>query len=353
MKAYISGIGNISPQDTFEKGYMPDEYHEYKQEFLTCIEPNYKDFIDAMARRRMGKLIRKTIVASEFALRDAGITHPDAIITGTGHGSNEETENFLTSMLLNNETILNPTPFIQATYNSLSTQIAIHLRCRSYNSTYVHRGLSFESALQDALMLLNEGSATNVLVGGADEITLNQYIITKRTGAWKEEIISNKELLLSKTKGTLAGGAVVYFVLSNKPSESSYAKITGTKTFYKELSSVEINQRIEDFLEKHQLLPSDIDLFLTGINGDYERDQVYYNAAAELFANKTLVYYKHLCGEYFTSTSFALWLAANMIKKNHVPLSVIVKGTQPSTVRNILFYNRFNSEEHSMMLISE
>lgn len=352
MKTYISGIGNISPQNTIEKGYIPDQFLEYKQEFMTSIEPNYKDYILPLARRRMGKVIRRAIVASSIALKDAGIQVPDAIITGTGHGSIEETESFLISMLHHNETLLNPTPFIQATYNSISTQIAIHLNCIAYNSTYVHRGLSFESALQDAVMLLNEGSANNVLVGGVDEITKNHYIMTKRTGSLKEEIISNRDLLASKTKGSIAGEGAVFFVLSNNPANNSYATIAGTKTFYKDLTSVEINRHIIEFLAKHNLSPSNIDVFLTGINGDYEKDKVYYNAATELFANKPLTYYKHLCGEYFTSPAFALWLAANMIKRNYIPSSVFVKGNKPDSVRNLLYYNRFNACEHSMMLIS-
>lgn len=353
MKVYISGIGNISAQNTIEEGYVPDSFTEYKQEYMTCIEPNYRNFIDAMSRRRMGKVIRRAIVATTLALKDAGIHVPEAIITGTGHGSMEETESFLISMLHHNETLLNPTQFIQATYNSISTQIAIHLNAMTYNSTYVHRGLSFECALMDAIMLLNEGSVNNILVGGADEITKNHYIINKRTGFWKDEVISNMELLTSKTKGSIAGEATVFFIIANKPSVSSYALITGTKTFYKNLSTEEINHRIVEFLAKYNLTPSDVDMFLTGINGDYEKDKVYYSVATDLFANKLLTYYKHLCGEYSTSSAFALWLASNMIKKNHVPSSIIIQGTKPISLRHVLYYNRYNSEEHSLMLISE
>jgi len=352
MKAYISGIGNISPQNTIEKGYIPDHYLEYKQEFMTSVEPNYKDYIEPLARRRMGKVIRRSIVASSMALKDAGIQLPDAIITGTGHGSIEETESFLISMLHHNESLLNPTPFIQATFNSISTQIAIHLNCISYNSTYVHRGLSFESALMDAVLLLNEGSANNVLVGGADEITKNHYIMTKRTGAWKEELISNKDLLASKTKGSMAGEGAVFFILSNKKLNNTYATLTGTKTFYNVKTSDDMNQHIIELLAKHNLNPSDIDVFLTGINGDFDKDQIYYAIASQLFADKTLAYYKHLCGEYFTSPAFALWLASNMIKRNYISSGVIVKGNKPASLRHILIYNRFNRYEHSLMLIS-
>jgi 3-oxoacyl-[acyl-carrier-protein] synthase II len=352
MKVYITGIGNISPQNTIIKGYFPDEYLEYRQEYLTSVEPNYKDYIEPLARRRMGKVIRRAIVASTMALQDAGLSMPDAIITGTGHGSIEETENFLISMLHHNESMLNPTPFIQATYNSISTQIAIHLNCKAYNSTYVHRGLSFESALMDAILLLNEGSAKNVLVGGADEITKNHYIIAKRTGALKKEIISNSELLNSNTSGTIIGEGTVFFVLSKQKLKSTYATLTGTKSLFKDISSDEINLQIVEFLRKYNLTISNIDVFLTGICGIHEHDSVYYNAASKLFPEKTLAYYKHLCGEYFTSTGFALWLASNMIKRNSIPSSVIVQGEKPKSIRHILCYNRYNLKEHSLMLIS-
>ena len=113
-----------------------------------------------------------------------------------------------------------------------------------------------------------------------------------------------------------------------------------------------MNQHIIELLAKHNLNPSDIDVFLTGINGDFDKDQIYYAIASQLFADKTLAYYKHLCGEYFTSPAFALWLASNMIKRNYISSGVIVKGNKPASLRHILIYNRFNRYEHSLMLIS-
>lgn len=46
--------------------------------------------------------------------------------------------------------------------------------------TYVHRGLSFESALLDGMMRIWEGDE-NVLVGAIDEITLT---VTPYNNAW-------------------------------------------------------------------------------------------------------------------------------------------------------------------------
>ena len=50
--------------------------------------------------------------------------------------------------------------------------------------TYVHRGLSFESALLDAMMKIEEGSE-NILVGAIDEMTETSYTIQQRLGMLK------------------------------------------------------------------------------------------------------------------------------------------------------------------------
>ena len=80
-------------------------------------------------------------------------------------------EQFLTEMLNNNEHITSVLPFINSTHNAVASQIAMMLKNHNYNMTYCHRGFSFESALQDALMHLEEKQAEHVLVGGIDECT--------------------------------------------------------------------------------------------------------------------------------------------------------------------------------------
>jgi hypothetical protein len=133
---------------------------------------------------------------------------------------------------------------------------------------------------------------------------------------------------------------------------NTYAAITDNKSIFRQLSTDEIITQINEFLSKNNLNPADIDVFLTGVNGDCEKDRDYYKIVTELFPSKALAYYKHLCGEYFTSPAFALWLAANIIKNNSIPSSVSIRGTKPASIKHILFYNRFNLHEHSLMLIS-
>ncbi|NJK84751.1 MAG: beta-ketoacyl synthase chain length factor [Bacteroidales bacterium] len=112
-----------------------------------------------MASRRMSRIVKMGICSALKCLKESGVEVPDAIITGTGFGCIEDTEKFLGSIIQNEEKMLNPTPFIQSTHNTVGAAIALKIKCNNYNNTYVHRGFSFEHALLDGLMLLNEDKA--------------------------------------------------------------------------------------------------------------------------------------------------------------------------------------------------
>jgi 3-oxoacyl-[acyl-carrier-protein] synthase II len=355
MEIYIIGTGNISPQNTTEESYFVQDIKENDGEYMVCTEADYRIYIDAMQRRRMSKIIRRGIAAAKICLEDAETEVPDAIITGTGWGSIEDTENFLMSILQNGEKMLNPTSFIQSTYNSISTQIAIALDCHDYNCTYVHRAFSFESALLDAILLLKEKQATHVLVGGADEITPTHFNITKRTGVWKKSYLKNTQLLKVETPGTICGEGATFFMLnSTKQHPDTYAKLQGVCTFYRPQDQNETIRRIEDFLKKHQLLPEDIDILLCGINGDVNFDKVYYGIYNHFFHQSDLTWYKHLCGEYFTSTAFALWLASLILKKQKIPSNILLgKPDKPKKTSHILIWNHYKNVEHSLILVSK
>ena len=160
MEAFIDGTCAISPQNTFSGEILLEDIREYYGvRFMKCIEPQYNEFIDPMVSRRMSRIIKMGVSTALKCLNNSGIEKPDAIISGTGLGCIEDTEKFLGSVYSGEEKLLNPTPFIQSTHNTIAATIAIILKCNSYNNTYSHRGFSFELALFDSLMLLQEGSA--------------------------------------------------------------------------------------------------------------------------------------------------------------------------------------------------
>jgi 3-oxoacyl-[acyl-carrier-protein] synthase II len=351
MEAFINGIGLISPQKTTEPGAFLSEVIEHKSDYLKCIDPDYKAFIDPLAARRMSRLIKMGITSAKLCLTEAGINIPDAIITGTGLGSVEDTEKILNN-ILNNEQLLNPTPFIQSTYNTISSQIAINLKCHNYNSTYVHRTFSFESCLQDAIMQIEEQTSKNVLVGGIDEMTMNHLKIIRRLGHFKMIPESNLDILKYGSPGAFAGEGSGYFLLSSEQNEKTYSRITGVKTFYKPGGLDGIEGKINDFLALINLKIEDIDIFLSGLNGDKGTDAIYYHLSEHLFHNKSFAYFKHLCGEYHTATSFGLWAAANCIRTQSYPDILKVSAKSPEQIRNILIYNQYNGVNHSLISVS-
>jgi hypothetical protein len=223
----------------------------------------------------------------------------------------------------------------------------------NYNFTYVHKGFSFESALLDGLMTLAEGNGNNVLVGGHDEMTDKYYRVCDRVDYWKKEQAATMQLINSKTKGSIAGEGAAFFMLSNEESDKNYAKLRALKMVYKPESQKEIENKIAEMLSEKGLTADDVDLVLYGINGDVRYDSVYNDLKNNYFKNSTAAYYKHLCGEYQTSGSFALWTAAMILKTQTIPDSTLIGDRKNKSVKNVLIYNSFMNTDHAMFLLSQ
>lgn len=298
----------------------------------------------------MSRIIKMGTAAAMECLQAASVQNPDAITMGTAYGCLEDTGIFLKKMVEQNEEMLTPTAFIQSTHNTIGAQIALLLQCHNYNNTFVHRGFSFESALQDAAMLLQENAATNVLTGAADEITGYSFDILSRFGLYKKEAIANTDLYSTSSAGTIAGEGAAFFLLSSQPSANDYAVLNSVHTVYKPAGVTEITNEILAFLERQSLTMQDIDLLITGKNGHAADDKIYDALTNAVFNQTPIAHYKHLCGEYPTSTAFALWLATACIKEGRVP--VAVSASSPRQLKRILVYNHYQNIHHSLMLVS-
>ncbi len=352
MKAYIRGTGVISPQLTFNCTHFPDDIRESDTNLLRCIEPSYLDFLNPVMARRMGRVIKMGIASALICMKNARLDMPDAIITGTALGCLGDTEKFLKAIIADDEQFLTPTSFIQSIQNSVSAQIALHLNCTGHNFTFAHKGFSFESALRDALMLLEEGEAQNVLVGGIDEMTDHNYFFYDKLGLWKKEKINSSRLLQSDSPGTIGGEGSAFFVLNKNKSEDDYAILAGVKTIYNPESAGALHITISEFLKDNGLGRENIDLVLYGFNGDSRSDHWFTFVKENVFMNSGAGYFKHLCGEYQTSGSFAMWLAALCLKEGKVP-PVIQWGKQKSEQLNhVLIYNKYGNN-HSLLLLKK
>ena len=351
MSLYINGIGNISPQKTWDNASFLEEVTATETNCLKTLDPNYKEYISGDMVRRMSRIIKMGIAAGKICLADAGCTMPDAIITGTGLGCIEDTEKFLVNMIRNNEEFLTPTSFIQSTHNTVSAQIALLLKCHNYNFTFVHRGFSFESAMLDSFMKIRSGEADNILLGSMDEMTPNTFTILQRLGHYKRKPVNNLDLMHRNTRGAIAGEGAAFFLVSGKPGEKCYAKAESVDMFYHPPKGT-IETRILRFLERSGEDPATIDLLITGMNGDPSNDKIYKDVQKDLFGAKPIAGYKHLCGEYQTASAFGLWLAAMILKNGRIPEVTLLNSKTPGTIRNILLYNHYRNLDHSLILVS-
>lgn len=352
MKVYIRGLGAISPQETYEKDAFLNNITAHNTPFLQSVTPVFKQYIKPIQLRRMSRLLKMGISTAKIALADAGVENPGAIISGTGLGLVEDTEKFLLAMLENDEQLLTPTAFIQSTHNTLSGQIAIALKCHNYNNTYAHRGFSFESALLDGMMQVAAKEIPNALIGGFDEITEEHNNILSHSQWVKKEAVSHLELTKQNTPGSINGEGVTYFVLAGEPSESDYATVEDVKMVYKPENAGELFAAFEQWLAQQQLNSEDIDLLILGNNGDSNGDH-FYEPFAKAFAHTPIAHYKHLVGEYHTSSAFAMWLGAKTIKHQQVPEAVRANGLAPKgEIKHVVIYNHFRQGNHSFIHLS-
>lgn len=128
-----------------------------------------KDYLSPLETRRMGKIMKASLLSAFSVLKEAGLERPDAIIAATSRGMYELSTLFLEDISNNGEELLKPTLFMQSTHNTIASAIAIRTACHGYNITYSQGDASAEWAVRDAKMLLRKGEVKNVLVCAFDE----------------------------------------------------------------------------------------------------------------------------------------------------------------------------------------
>ena len=153
-----------------------------------------KKYFKPLEVRRMGKIMKSSLVSSLEALEKAGIDKPDAIITGTMYGCLENSQLLLESLKQDGEVMLKPTYFMQSTHNTIGGNIAIKTKCHGYNVTYTQCMESLDWAIRDAEMLIQEGKAKTVLVGCHDESTDLFNSLLQRAGI--EQLYSVKSIAM-------------------------------------------------------------------------------------------------------------------------------------------------------------
>jgi 3-oxoacyl-[acyl-carrier-protein] synthase II len=340
MKVYIRSAGNISPQhsldtDSFFLSRITTSNNYFKSE-----EPDYDSFIDSKMIRRMSRIVKMGVAAAMTCLKNAQVENPSAIITATAYGCLEDSSSFLRRMIEFDEKLLSPTAFIQSTHNTVGAQIALMLKCHNYNNTIVHRALSFENALTESILLLQEGTSP-VLAGAVDEITDDSHAILSRFGLYRK---------IDTHLGNIDGEGAAFFLLDKDPGEKPLAILKGLQILYNPENTVAIQNSVLEFLKENETTMDQVGFVLTSHTGIKRQDEQDDELMNLLFEGKNYFPFKSLCGDYPTASGFALWMGAVMLKEQMAPFWMEHGPKFP--LKNIIIHHHSGNSHHSFFLIS-
>jgi len=221
---------------------------------------------------------------------------------------------------------------MQSTHNTISSLIAIKANCHGYNTTYAHKGVSFESALQDAFIQMKADSIQNALVGAHDELTPAYFTLLK------------KAEYMGMSNQTFASETAVAMILSNEKTENALCEIEAVEKYY----CLQNIKKVRKFDE--------IDAVMVGTNGVEETDKIYLQNCAELFPNIPLLQYKNIFGEGYTTPALGVYAAALCLQKGIIPehlKNYPTTDNRISRIKRILCYNQFENKNHTFVLLSK
>jgi 3-oxoacyl-(acyl-carrier-protein) synthase len=325
---YVLSAKQISVQQPLSEDWITQPI-EYQEPFNRSIDPSFKDYISPIEARRMGKILKRAIATSKEAIKSSGLESVDAIITGTGYGCIENTEFFLEALSKDGEQMLSPTYFMQSTHNTISSLVAIQTKNHGYNVTYAHKGISFDSALQDAYLQMRLGKINSALVGGHDELTPTFYNILHKGGMMGQD-------------DEMCGEAAASVVLSTE-AHDYLCKLLNFKMLHKP-TMAKLKALANDF---------QADYILTGISGNHKSDEAYLNECKELFADAKLLKYKHIFGESFSSSGIGVYVAAQCLKAGMIPAHLFVNPSDITDKKpsKVLVFNHSDGNNYSLTLL--
>lgn len=312
MRAYLHRHTTISVFDSIDQGILKCINHSSRQ----LHEPDYKGIVPANYLRRMTKVIKMGVAA---ALNVAEKQTIKGIIVGSGSGCCYNSLLFIQEFHERAQSIISPNAFIQSTDNTIAGQIALILKNYSYNISYIQKGIAFENALIDALMLSSEIDES-ILVGGVDE-WIPKFELTTETKSQQPEY--------------WIGEGASFFII-NQQATDSLAKINACAIVSANKTNVE--EKLNSFLKENQLPIPDLILYGNSYSNQHPLGE-------NIMAISTFNY-SNLSGIYFTNSAFALQLGAEIISNPSLAKSHSLEA------KNILIVNNFNDVDFGLTYLS-
>ena len=328
-RCYVNSIAQVSCQKP-----LSDEWFDspciYEDKYVRAQEPDTKGLIVPSEARRMSKILKRTVCTAITALNESDIKQPDAIITGTGMGCMENSEKFLIDLSRFGEQCLKPTLFMQSTHNTISSLIAIILKCHGYNNTYSHKGISFESSLFDAWIQIKSGMIRNALVGAHDEVTPFMDLVMERT----------------HPEYSLVSEASVSTIVTNTKSDRNLCEISDVRLLHR-----------PEYSDLATLLnPEEDGIILLGLNGNSLNDEPYEELVRTLSYNPHILQYKNIFGDNFSASALAFYAASTIMKRQEIP-SLMLWNAEVAPgideIKSITILNQFDGTTWSLIRLKK
>jgi len=316
----ILGTGTVLPDTEAALLEVPEGLGEPRRA-RRCVPAPGKGVLPSAAVRRLGRTQRLAMTAIHHALEDAGIPIDErdnvAVCVGTAWGELGHTYTFLENMIVQKEENPKPASFVNSVHNAIAGQIGLTLKCKGENHTHIHSSVSFESALWQAVGILNQRRADKVVVCGVDE--LNPYIVVAEES--RRHSVSGEEII--------PGEGAAAIVLGRDEGMDNQPRLRAMK--FRPWSIERVDARpvgmemtfIDRVLAEAQLAASDVDLVLCTTTGSHELDNIYERVVGELSksAGRDIPFggYHQMAGEYRTVSAVGVALAAQKIKNGTFP----------------------------------
>ncbi len=252
----ITGIGLISPlgvggevfwenlqkAETGIRKITSFDTSSFKSNVAAWVE-NFDPrlFLPSRTYRRMSRVSRMAVAASQEALEDSGLILDDlgrervGVILGTGYGGGSYVEDFYASLLRDGPRGAQPLLFPETVPNAPASHIAMYHGITGPNSTFCQNEISAENAILYGRNLLLKNAVDAVIVGGADELSAVQYSCYNALGALNPVRADKDEPVRPKPgKGLVLGEGAGIMVMERPDS----ARKRGAKIYGKLKSAV-------------------------------------------------------------------------------------------------------------------
>lgn len=339
---YLNSFKQISVQKPLSEDWINNPQNFENQKLVRTQDPDFKSLLPANVCRRNGNILKRAMIVSNFALKESGLESVEAVVVGSGLGCVENTELFLQELVYEGEEFMKPSYFMASTHNTISSTIGINLGCHGYNSTYCHKGVSFENALLDVFLQIQMNRIKSAFVGGFDEMSPTYFNILQNAGYFGGD-----------SKG-FAGEASAGGILSNKLTDNTLCRVVAVRLGFM-LNDGELLDLLDVALQDAGLQKSDISAVMTGINGKPSSDAIYHKNLELFGIQAPTLGYAHLFGESYSGSVYGFYASAVSLHQNKIPqvlfLDKEVENQSVQNPKNILIYHHFNNKDHSFIIL--